>query len=155
MPAGNRSVVVIENRKNSGLAAVLSFFWCGLGQIYNGQILKGAGLFLVYPIFAWFGCASTLVGVLGGIAASTPGGQAAAGGFGAVGAILLLFALALWLYGMINAYRRLTLLIGDRHRPSTGSGSAVFSETRDSLNAQCSGPAPHRTLRAWGANVPF
>jgi predicted Zn finger-like uncharacterized protein len=27
--------------KNSGLAAVLSFFWTGLGQIYNGQIFLG------------------------------------------------------------------------------------------------------------------
>ena len=32
--------------KNSGLAAVLSFFFAGLGQIYNGQILKGI-LFIV------------------------------------------------------------------------------------------------------------
>ncbi len=27
--------------KSAGLAAVLSFFISGLGQIYNGQILKG------------------------------------------------------------------------------------------------------------------
>ncbi len=32
--------------KNSGLAAVLSFFFTGLGQIYNGQIGKGV-LFIV------------------------------------------------------------------------------------------------------------
>jgi TM2 domain-containing membrane protein YozV len=32
--------------KNSGLAAVLSFFFAGLGQIYNGQIGKGV-LFIV------------------------------------------------------------------------------------------------------------
>jgi TM2 domain-containing membrane protein YozV len=31
--------------KNPGLAAVLSFFISGLGQIYNGQIAKGVGLF--------------------------------------------------------------------------------------------------------------
>lgn len=30
--------------KNPGLAAVLSFFFAGLGQIYNGQIGKGFGL---------------------------------------------------------------------------------------------------------------
>ncbi len=28
-------------QKNPGLAAVLSFFFTGLGQIYNGQIGKG------------------------------------------------------------------------------------------------------------------
>lgn len=27
--------------KNPGIAAVLCFFYTGLGQIYNGQILKG------------------------------------------------------------------------------------------------------------------
>ena len=27
--------------KNAGVAVVLSFFWTGLGQIYNGQIFKG------------------------------------------------------------------------------------------------------------------
>lgn len=27
--------------KNPGIAAVLSFFWTGVGQIYNGQIVKG------------------------------------------------------------------------------------------------------------------
>ena len=27
--------------KNPGIAAVLSFFWTGVGQIYNGQIIKG------------------------------------------------------------------------------------------------------------------
>ena len=52
--------------KNPSIAVVLSFFWPGLGQIYNGQIGKGvlfmiaAGLsallmwvligFLIYPI---------------------------------------------------------------------------------------------------------
>ncbi|WP_227394376.1 hypothetical protein [Jeotgalibacillus aurantiacus] len=27
--------------KNPGIAALLSFFWTGLGQIYNGHIMKG------------------------------------------------------------------------------------------------------------------
>jgi TM2 domain-containing membrane protein YozV len=54
--------------KNPSIAVVLSFFWPGLGQIYNGQIGKGicflvaAGIsallmwvligFLLYPV-AW------------------------------------------------------------------------------------------------------
>lgn len=53
--------------KNPGVAAVLSFFWAGVGQIYNGQIFKGLimiviqfinGLlmfvligFITYPLF--------------------------------------------------------------------------------------------------------
>lgn len=36
--------------KNPGVAAVLSFFFCGLGQIYNGQILKGIIMFAAYSI---------------------------------------------------------------------------------------------------------
>ena len=46
------SVIYIERpapAKNPGLAAVLSFFYCGLGQIYNGQIGKGI-LLLFAPI---------------------------------------------------------------------------------------------------------
>jgi TM2 domain-containing membrane protein YozV len=36
--------------KNPGVAAVLSFFFCGLGQIYNGQIFKGIVMFVAYSI---------------------------------------------------------------------------------------------------------
>ncbi|WP_240335263.1 hypothetical protein [Paraliobacillus sediminis] len=36
--------------KNAGLAAVLSFFVAGLGQIYNGQIGKGIGFIVAYFI---------------------------------------------------------------------------------------------------------
>lgn len=36
--------------KNPGLAAVLCFFYTGLGQIYNGQIGKGILLFIIRAI---------------------------------------------------------------------------------------------------------
>lgn len=36
--------------KNPGLAAVLSFFYMGLGQIYNGQIAKGIVFIIAYSI---------------------------------------------------------------------------------------------------------
>jgi TM2 domain-containing membrane protein YozV len=36
--------------KNSGLATVLSFFFTGLGQIYNGQIGKGVLFMIVQTI---------------------------------------------------------------------------------------------------------
>jgi TM2 domain-containing membrane protein YozV len=36
--------------KSAGLAAVLSFFIPGLGQIYNGQILKGLVLIVIDAI---------------------------------------------------------------------------------------------------------
>jgi TM2 domain-containing membrane protein YozV len=36
--------------KSAGLAAVLSFFVSGLGQIYNGQIIKGLIVIVVQAI---------------------------------------------------------------------------------------------------------
>jgi TM2 domain-containing membrane protein YozV len=38
------------DRKNPGVAAILSFFYAGLGQIYNGQLLKGIGFMVVYAL---------------------------------------------------------------------------------------------------------
>ena len=38
--------------RNPGIAAVLSFFWTGVGQIYNGQIMKGLILIVVQMINA-------------------------------------------------------------------------------------------------------
>ena len=39
-----------DPQKSPGLAAVLSFLFVGLGQIYNGQIGKGLLLMVVVPI---------------------------------------------------------------------------------------------------------
>jgi TM2 domain-containing membrane protein YozV len=36
--------------KNPGIAAVLSFFYMGLGQIYNGQLGKGIAFIVAYTI---------------------------------------------------------------------------------------------------------
>ncbi len=63
--------------KSPGLAAVLSFFICGLGQIYNGQILKGF-IFLVAYIFSWW----LMYIIIGFI--TTP---------------------ILWIWGIVDAYR--------------------------------------------------
>ena len=71
------SVIVVRSEKSAGLAAVLSFFWCGLGQIYNGQIGKGiimGGLYLV-SFFLIF----IIIGII-----TTP---------------------ILWIWGMIDAYK--------------------------------------------------
>jgi TM2 domain-containing membrane protein YozV len=42
----------MQPSKNPGLAAVLSFFVPGLGQIYNGQIAKGLVLLVAFGISA-------------------------------------------------------------------------------------------------------
>jgi len=64
-------------RKNPGLAAVLSFFISGLGQIYNGQIGKGIALIIAE------GIAALLCMVM-------------------VGFVLLP---AVWIYGIYDAYK--------------------------------------------------
>jgi TM2 domain-containing membrane protein YozV len=70
-------VIVVRSGKSSGLAAVLSFFWCGLGQIYNGQIGKGLILGFLYLVSLFL-----IIAVVGII--TTP---------------------ILWIYGMVDAYR--------------------------------------------------
>ena len=63
--------------RSPGFAAVLSFFWCGLGQIYNGQIFKGVAMLIVYTI-SW-----AMIWLIIGII-TTP---------------------ILWIWGMFDAYR--------------------------------------------------
>lgn len=46
--------------KNQGIAAVLSFIFCGLGQLYNGQILKG----LVIIFFAGMSLSFIVLGAV-------------------------------------------------------------------------------------------
>ncbi|UCD65146.1 MAG: hypothetical protein JSW34_06880 [Candidatus Zixiibacteriota bacterium] len=67
--------------KNPGLAAVLSFFYMGLGQIYNGQIAKGV-LFLAAYTISWLFIASIILLPIGII--TTP---------------------ILFIYGMYDAYK--------------------------------------------------
>lgn len=65
--------------KSPGLAVVLSFFWMGLGQIYNGQIGKGI-IFMITEIVLAILTFLTL-GIMG----------------------IVLFAL--WVWNLYDAYR--------------------------------------------------
>lgn len=58
---GVQQVGVTLSSKNEGLAAVLSFFITGAGQIYNGRIGKGILLFIAMVI-SWLLC-SIVIGV--------------------------------------------------------------------------------------------
>ena len=49
-PIGYRTNQVNVMLKDPGIATVLSFFWTGLGQIYNGQIGKGLLFILIQAI---------------------------------------------------------------------------------------------------------
>ena len=75
--AAVQQVIVIKTAKSPGIAAVLSFFWAGLGQIYNGEIGKGIGL-----IIAHFISLLLMFVIIGFI--TTP---------------------ILWIYGMVDAYQ--------------------------------------------------
>ena len=87
-------IVVQSGIKSSGLAAVLSFFWCGLGQVYLGQIGTGVALMLGHPVMLLLGFALTFGGCL-----------SQTGGTFALGLAFLVIAVAMWIFGMTNAYR--------------------------------------------------
>ena len=100
------STVVVIAGKSSGLAAVLSFFWCGLGQIYNGQIGKGLAMMAAHPILLVLGLMISFFGGCSTAAvATTPDERGAAGAVFLLGLLLLSAAFALWVFGMVNAYR--------------------------------------------------
>jgi len=80
--------------KNPGLSAVLSFFYMGLGQIYNGQIAKGIFFIVVYSIS--IAMMLILIGFI-----TTP---------------------ILFIYGMYDAYKSAEKINTDIAR-SVGSGS--------------------------------
>ena len=83
--------------KNPGLAAVLSFFYMGLGQIYNGQIGKGIAFIVAYTI-SWI-----LIFILIGII-TTP---------------------ILWIYGMYEAYKSAEKINFDIARTHGQNGPAI------------------------------
>ncbi len=78
--------------KNPGLAAVLSFFYMGLGQIYNGQLHKGIAFLIAYSI-SWL-LMALLIGFL-----TTP---------------------ILWIYGMYDAYKSAEKINTDIARSAGG-----------------------------------
>jgi len=80
-PPPPQAPVVPQAYKNPGLAAVLSFFYMGLGQIYNGQIAKGIVFIVAYSV-SWVLLASVIFTIVGII--TTP---------------------ALFIYGMYDAYK--------------------------------------------------
>jgi TM2 domain-containing membrane protein YozV len=79
-------------KKNPGVAALLSFFFVGAGQIYNGQILKGILMVLAF----W---------VLGAISLALTLADSLYGGLTNWLWLLLPFLLALWFYGIFDAYK--------------------------------------------------
>jgi TM2 domain-containing membrane protein YozV len=77
--------------KSPGLAAVLSFFWPGLGQIYNGQIAKGLFFMVLALLFGWL-----MFVVIG----------------------FILYPI-LWVYGIYDAYKTAERINAERGAVST------------------------------------
>ena len=76
----------IANRKSPLLAAILSAVICGLGQVYNGRVLRGIILF-------------ALMCILGGV-----GGFFGAFTFGLGMVPFAIGAGALWILGVVDAF---------------------------------------------------
>ena len=103
--SADRTIMVMQRQKSSGAAAVLSFFWCGLGQIYNGQIGKGLLMMVCYPPIMWFGVMLTFFGAVAAGGAASSSDQAAGSGVALLGLGFLVGGGSLWVFGMVNAYR--------------------------------------------------
>ncbi len=74
-----------EAKRNPGVATVLSFLLCGLGQIYNGQILKGILYMLFYGILVSNVVRGFSTGYYEGLL------------------VLALLPLTIWILGMVDA----------------------------------------------------
>ena len=91
-----------DNAKNPGTAAVLSFIFSGLGQLYNGQILKGLSII-------FFASLNLLIFIIGAVligfwimGRSVFSGQIF---WGAVICLIsLLFICTLGIYSIVDAY---------------------------------------------------
>jgi TM2 domain-containing membrane protein YozV len=103
-------VILVRSAKSPGLAAVCSFFWCGLGQIYNGQI--GKGLLLGFLHFISILLMFLLIGLI-----TTP---------------------ILWVYGMVDAYKTAERMNREQELAPPGVSQAAFSATSaPAISAVC------------------
>lgn len=93
-----------ENFNHPGIAAVLSFVFNGLGQLYNGQIFKGLLIILISSV-------SMLILIIGSILI----GFWLLGKFASVKILIsglalflggLVFICVLGIYSILDAYRR-------------------------------------------------
>jgi TM2 domain-containing membrane protein YozV len=76
--------------KNEGVSAILSFLVMGLGQIYNGQILKGLVMFFTM----------TIIGIVTYIFVMTLDTETVL----VLGIVLAGLGLFVWIYGITDAY---------------------------------------------------
>lgn len=82
-PIQSQTVQPLTQIKNPAIAAVLSFFITGAGQIYNGQLGNGIGVFLLVLALYFIGFFTIDIGI---------------------GFLLLLIATILWIWAIYDAY---------------------------------------------------
>ncbi len=66
------------NDKSEGIAVILSFFICGLGQMYVGKIIRGFGFLIAFIVGSVLFALTFFLGII---------------------------ALVVWIYGMYDAYQ--------------------------------------------------
>lgn len=96
-------IIVAVPMKNPGIAAVLSFLWWGLGQIYNGQIGKGLMMMVSWPICVilfWLWCL-----VAAGASRDPGGGEPHTGTFLVLVGFAAVVLVWVWISGIVGAYR--------------------------------------------------
>jgi len=77
--------VAYVREKSEGLAAVLSFVWAGLGQIYAGRVMRGFGI-MVLGIVLWFVAIFLMFFVVTAI-------------------IAVIMIIAFWIWNVMDAYK--------------------------------------------------
>ena len=81
--------------KSTGIAAVLSILWAGLGQIYVGRIGRGIALMLIHLFLVSAGGVAVLIGGLFGGVGGLVGGSL----------LLIIMITVLWAWNIFDAYK--------------------------------------------------
>jgi hypothetical protein len=92
-----------EEVRNPGLAAVLSFVFNGLGQLYNGQIIKGLAIIFISTLNMLIFMAGSILIAFWVLNKVVFAGQLVWGV--ALFCIGLFFICALGIYSILDAYR--------------------------------------------------
>ena len=92
-----------EEVKNPGVAAVLSFVFNGLGQLYNGQIIKGLAIIFISTLNMLIFMAGSILIAFWVLNKVVFAGQLVWGV--ALFCIGLFFICALGIYSILDAYR--------------------------------------------------
>jgi len=83
---GNKQIVYVRSERNEGLAAVLSFLWAGVGQIYVNEIKRGLLIILAYSLLL-------VAGIVLMIAVNV-----------FVGLVLCALGVVLWIWNIFDAH---------------------------------------------------